>query len=580
MQGRVCSISVTPTGSNQSPERSGERSPLHRIRTFQWSVKANRNCADCSDCGPTHICLDFQIFVCQACSTVHEKMGHSVKAASNSEWTCEEVEALEAGGNKVASKAWMARWTTRDQLKPDGCRSQPGDVQDFIHTKYIERRWWRDASQQELNSSLGPARRRHQQWASSSSSEGSQDGRPGTTSDEEILPGGKRYTDACTIRSRSPAATHGSEHAGDSTSSMNDASSGLQHTWKTPAEAPATDMGTTSSCRRMSGPVEEVPCPPLASSVEMGPSRALRVEVPKLAKQQRGGRDGRRRLRKQRVETLLTACAKDIARLEHTAARELAASYRLAILLDGRSTSPSDKVEPPQVLDEEAAESTAESEEACITSEMASMQDKSVENAVEASQKDLQLLNNLDEQEMADKKDTKAAASEAGASAVVCDGSSNSSAQLTMLLEALAHDNTVMECNLQDYQAAICAAVQEATYLQTEIAQLEGTCGKVIQLQDLLEQEIHASSSISEENNLLKQKIFELVNVIKEAVEATEDDEGLAIIEDLMQENDALRTYLFCPGSMVPSSADDELCMTEGGSPSRRRRWPLACATS
>jgi len=137
-----------------------------------------------------------------------------------------------------------------------------------------------------------------------------------------------------------------------------------------------------------------------------------------------------------------------------------------------------------------------------------------------------------------------------------------------------------MECNLQDYQAAICAAVQETTYLQTEIAQLEGTCGKVIQLQDLLEQEIHASSSISEENNLLKQKIFELVNVIKEAVEATEDDEGLAIIEDLMQENDALRTYLFCPGSMVPSSADDELCMTEGGSPSRRRRWPLACATS
>lgn len=63
-----------------------------------------------------------------------------------------------------------------------------------------------------------------------------------------------------------------------------------------------------------------------------------------------------------------------------------------------------------------------------------------------------------------------------------------------------------MECNLQDYQAAIAAAVQEATYLQTEIAQLEGTCGKVIQLQDLLEQEIHASGSISEENNLLKQK--------------------------------------------------------------------------
>jgi hypothetical protein len=277
---------------------------------------------------------------------------------------------------------------------------------------------------------------------------------------------------------------------------------------------------------------------------------------------------------KQRVETLIAACADDIARLEHTAARELAASNRLTILLDGRSNSPLNKVELPQALDEEVAESTAESEDACISSKTAPTHDKTIENIVEARQKDLQ------RNREADKQDKKVAVSEAGALAAVCDGSSNSSAQLSILLKALAHDNTVMECNLQDYQAAIAAAVQEATYLQTEITQLEGTCGKVIQLQDLLEQEIHASSSISEENNL-KQTNFQLVNVIKEAAEATEDDEGLAIIEDLMQENDALRTYLFCPGSMVPSSADaDELSMTEGGSPSRRRRWPLACATS
>merc|ERR1712014_71281 len=107
--------------------------------------------------------------------------------------------------------------------------------------------------------------------------------------------------------------------------------------------------------------------------------------------------------------------------------------------------------------------------------------------------------------------------------------------------------------------------------MQTEIALLEGTCGKVIQLQDVLEQEIHASSAISQTNDLLKQRNVELVNVIKEAAEAAHDDEGLAIIESLLQENDALRTYLFCPGSMVSSSTEaDELSMAEGGSPSRR----------
>merc|ERR1711933_272847 len=82
-------------------------------------------------------------------------------------------------------------------------------------------------------------------------------------------------------------------------------------------------------------------------------------------------------------------------------------------------------------------------------------------------------------------------------------------------LGALAHDNTVLECNLRDYELALRSALQEAQSLRFEMAQMENACGQVGKLRELLQRESKVRQELQEENTALTRKGRELTAVIR-----------------------------------------------------------------
>jgi len=122
----------------------------------------------------------------------------------------------------------------------------------------------------------------------------------------------------------------------------------------------------------------------------------------------------------------------------------------------------------------------------------------------------------------------------------------NSAAIASRVLEALARDNTVLECNMRDYGVSLQHAVQEVLLLRTEIAQLEDVCKLVSRWQAHLGVEVHRSKLLWEENNQLRERHQELVAVIQEAAEASDDQESMTLIQGLITENNVLRRTLLC----------------------------------
>jgi CHAD domain-containing protein len=120
---------------------AGEKSLVHRIRAFQWGNQANRRCADCTEPGPTYICLVFSTFICQTCSGIHRGFGHKIKGIAFSDWSDKEVCAIEAGGNARAADVWLANWNPALYEMPSS--GQTDLVKEWIRLKYVERRWWR-----------------------------------------------------------------------------------------------------------------------------------------------------------------------------------------------------------------------------------------------------------------------------------------------------------------------------------------------------------------------------------------------------------------------------------------------------
>lgn len=121
---------------------------------------------------------------------------------------------------------------------------------------------------------------------------------------------------------------------------------------------------------------------------------------------------------------------------------------------------------------------------------------------------------------------------------------SKNDALAMQLLRMLAHDNTVMECNLREYDEALGCTLREVVRLKAEVHQMEHVCGQVGQLQALLHREMHVHAQLKQENLELQDKNHELCSVIQEAAEVA-DPEGAAIIDGLIYENTALRRLLF-----------------------------------
>lgn len=114
---------------------------LDQLRAFQRSDPANKKCADCTETGPTYICVPFQTFVCQSCSGIHREFGHRVKSISLSQWDDNEVLSIKSGGgNAGAAKRWAGSAGAHAQLQAPSCEDVTG-AREFLKAKYVEKRW-------------------------------------------------------------------------------------------------------------------------------------------------------------------------------------------------------------------------------------------------------------------------------------------------------------------------------------------------------------------------------------------------------------------------------------------------------
>lgn len=115
--------------------------PLDQLRAFQRSDPANKLCADCTEIGPTYVCVSFHTFVCQSCSGLHREFGHRVKSISLSQWDVKELESIKsAGGNMQAAKRWATLPGALAQKQTPSAEDLAG-AREFLKLKYIQKKW-------------------------------------------------------------------------------------------------------------------------------------------------------------------------------------------------------------------------------------------------------------------------------------------------------------------------------------------------------------------------------------------------------------------------------------------------------
>eukprot|EP00929_Paragymnodinium_shiwhaense_P093210 TRINITY_DN53359_c0_g1_i1.p1 TRINITY_DN53359_c0_g1~~TRINITY_DN53359_c0_g1_i1.p1 ORF type:complete len:408 (+),score=96.87 TRINITY_DN53359_c0_g1_i1:291-1514(+) len=116
--------------------------------------------------------------------------------------------------------------------------------------------------------------------------------------------------------------------------------------------------------------------------------------------------------------------------------------------------------------------------------------------------------------------------------------------EVAVLMESLARDNTVLECDLRDYASALEASMREAVRLRVEAGRMETACNQLGQLQEVLSRERQALSHLRDENLRLLERNREITLVVEQAMGANDDEDNLALLEELSAENAALRELL------------------------------------
>lgn len=249
--------------------------------------------------------------------------------------------------------------------------------------------------------------------------------------------------------------------------------------------------------------------------------------------------------RRQRIEDLLASCSTDVLKLERGAAREVAASEHAVRLLRARSSSgPASPAFIP-------AAPASSSSSAPPVPQPPRWQSVTGGPVVPVSPCAADGAGSLGDSGDLGMEEDAAASSLAAApqmpaslrSAAEDRDRASAASIAAELFRVLAWDNTVLECNIRDYDTALNCTIEEVSRLRCEVRQLEGTCSQAGQLRDLLAREMRVRSRLRDQNAQLQERHHALLTAARQAVDIS-DSEGAALVEDFIAENSALRRLL------------------------------------
>lgn len=119
------------------------------LREIQGRNEGNRYCADCGAPRPDFINTTIGTFICSQCADIHRTTSNRrIKDMYSRDITPEDCRRMEAVGNDVANRRFLATWNPRDFPEPDNRDREA--VREFIWLKY-------EGSFKKQPPSLGPS---------------------------------------------------------------------------------------------------------------------------------------------------------------------------------------------------------------------------------------------------------------------------------------------------------------------------------------------------------------------------------------------------------------------------------------
>lgn len=281
--------------------------------------------------------------------------------------------------------------------------------------------------------------------------------------------------------------------------------------------------------------------------------------------------------RRQCIEDLLASCSVEVLKLERGAAREVAASEHAVRLISARSLSQSASSAPPlELSSSSSAPAPLPAQRPAQTGHVnGSSRDSTPEGIaiVAPAQQPSMIVEErlapdgvLDSTAWASRStataDGKLAQSHCATERTSQGPRGSASAVGTELLRVLARENTVLECNIRDYDTALNGTIEEAVRLKSEVRQLESVCGQVGQLRELLQREKMACSELRDHNAFLAARRVDLMTAVRQAAEVS-DSESSFLIDGLISQNTALRRLLSAveTGSSKTSLAANQVAL-------------------
>ncbi|XP_021740464.1 probable ADP-ribosylation factor GTPase-activating protein AGD5 [Chenopodium quinoa] len=122
--------------STMNPKPAVSTSARH-IKILEGLLKLpeNKKCADCRSKAPRWASINLGIFICLQCSGIHRSLGvhiSKVRSTTLDTWLPEQVALMQAVGNDKSNAYWEAELPVN---------YDSNQIENFIHAKYVEKRW-------------------------------------------------------------------------------------------------------------------------------------------------------------------------------------------------------------------------------------------------------------------------------------------------------------------------------------------------------------------------------------------------------------------------------------------------------